>query len=59
MPYTPADRELFWHATIHVVFVVSSFWLALSDRNAGYNAPEPASGTHAARAAQIQPAGAP
>jgi uncharacterized protein (TIGR00645 family) len=30
---TPAnDRELFWYVVIHVVFVVSSVLLALSDR---------------------------
>jgi uncharacterized protein (TIGR00645 family) len=30
---TPAnDRELFWYVTIHVVFVISSVLLALSDR---------------------------
>src|SRR5262249_52568292 len=30
---TPAnDRELFWYVVIHVVFVISSVLLALSDR---------------------------
>jgi len=30
------DRELFWYVTIHLVFVVSSVLLALSDRIAGH-----------------------
>ena len=32
---TVSDRELFWYVVIHVVFVVSSVLLALSDRIAG------------------------
>jgi uncharacterized protein (TIGR00645 family) len=31
------DRELFWYVVIHVVFVISSVLLALSDRIAGYD----------------------
>jgi uncharacterized protein (TIGR00645 family) len=34
-----SDRELFWLVIIHVVFVVSSVLLALSDRIAGDHAP--------------------
>jgi uncharacterized protein (TIGR00645 family) len=33
---TVSDRELFWYVLIHVVFVVSSVLLALSDRIAGH-----------------------
>lgn len=43
---TVSDRDLFWLVTIHVVFVVSSVLLALSDRIAG--------GNHAA--AEVAPA---
>jgi uncharacterized protein (TIGR00645 family) len=43
---TVADREIFWLVIVHVVFVVSSVLLALSDRIAhgsGYKeAPAPA-----------------
>jgi uncharacterized protein (TIGR00645 family) len=34
---TISDRELFWYVVIHVVFVVSSVLLALSDRIAGHS----------------------
>ncbi|MGE3067561.1 MAG: YqhA family protein, partial [Hyphomicrobiaceae bacterium] len=41
------DRELFWYVVIHIVFVVSSVLLALSDRIAegshGHKAPPPSS----------------
>lgn len=41
---TVSDRDLFWLVTIHVVFVVSSVFLALSDRIAGgHGRSEPAS----------------
>jgi uncharacterized membrane protein YqhA len=41
---TPAnDRELFWYVVIHVVFVVSSVLLALSDRISAGTAPPSAS----------------
>jgi uncharacterized membrane protein YqhA len=30
-----SDRELMWYVTIHIVFVVSSVLLALSDRLSG------------------------
>jgi uncharacterized protein (TIGR00645 family) len=43
------DRDLFWLVTIHVVFVVSSVLLALSDRIS-------ASGGHAAASAAAPPA---
>jgi uncharacterized protein (TIGR00645 family) len=33
---TATDRDIFWLVTIHVVFVVSSVLLALSDRIAGH-----------------------
>jgi uncharacterized protein (TIGR00645 family) len=44
---TVSDRDLFWLVTIHVVFVVSSVLLALSDRLSGsdgasHGAPAPA-----------------
>jgi len=32
-----SDRELFWYVVIHIVFVVSSVLLALSDRIAGHS----------------------
>ena len=45
---TVSDRELFWYVLIHVVFVISSVLLALSDRIAGHGdtapAPAPAPG---------------
>ncbi len=41
-----ADRELIWSLTIHIVFVVSSLLLALSDRVAGGS--HGGSGSHAA-----------
>ena len=37
-----ADRELMWSVIIHLVFVVSSLLLALSDRITGNHQPEPA-----------------
>ena len=33
---TVSDRELFWYVTVHVVFVLSSVLLALSDRIAAH-----------------------
>jgi len=40
------DRELFWYVTIHIVFVISSVLLALSDRIAGHgNGEKPQQGT--------------
>jgi uncharacterized protein (TIGR00645 family) len=38
---TVSDRDLFWLVVIHVVFVVSSVLLALSDRISGSHAPAP------------------
>jgi uncharacterized protein (TIGR00645 family) len=38
-----ADREIFWLVVVHVVFVVSSVLLALSDRIAVHGHKEPAS----------------
>ncbi len=48
------ERMLFWMVTIHVMFVVSSVLLALSDRIAGYgggdaHAPAPVPGDEAAK----------
>lgn len=37
------DREMFWLVVVHVVFVVSSVLLALSDRIAGHGHKEPES----------------
>lgn len=38
-----SEREIFWLVVIHVVFVVSSVFLALSDRIAGSHGPAPSS----------------
>ena len=38
---TASDRDLIWYAVIHVVFVVSSVLLALSDRISGDIKPRP------------------
>jgi uncharacterized protein (TIGR00645 family) len=52
---TASDRELMWYVVIHVVFVVSSVLLALSDRLTG----EAKSAPTAADAAKVQIAEAP
>ena len=52
------ERELFWYVVVHVVFVVSSVLLALSDRIAGdHEAPqgEPAGGREAPPQHEIAP----
>ena len=45
---TVSDRELMWYTGIHVVFVVSSVLLALSDRIAGGGTPHGGQNTTAA-----------
>ena len=47
---TVSDRELMWYVVIHLVFVVSSVLLALSDRIAGSHSPSPSAGGHDAHA---------
>jgi len=55
---TVSDRDLFWLVTIHVVFVVSSVFLALSDRIAGgHGRSEPASPPDATTAASTPASG--
>jgi uncharacterized protein (TIGR00645 family) len=55
---TASDRELMWYVIIHVVFVVSSVLLALSDRLTGEGKSAPsASAVPKSEVAQAPPKG--
>jgi uncharacterized protein (TIGR00645 family) len=53
---TVSDRDLFWLVVIHVVFVVSSVLLALSDRISGNGRAAPSAAT-VAESLRDKPAG--
>jgi len=51
----PSDRELFWYVVIHVVFVISSVLLAVSDRISEGTSPAPVAKPVPAEAEPRQP----